>query len=78
MLEEAKRSTIYAPTLKTYTRNKNGRDAYKAMTRSHIGTDKWDQLQKDNLKYVMNTKWNGKNYALDKFTGRHRSRFVQL
>ena len=26
----------------------------------------------------MNTKWNGRNYSLDKFVGLHRSSFVQL
>ena len=26
----------------------------------------------------MNTKWNGRNYSLEKFTGMHRSSFVQL
>ena len=78
MLDEATRGTVYAPTIKPYVRKKDGRTAYFAMVSSHIGEDKWDKLQKENLKYLMNTKWNGKVYSLEKFTGMHRSKFVQL
>ena len=78
LLEEATRGTIYAPTIKPYARGKNGRSAWEAMVSSHAGKDKWEQLQKDKMKFLMNTKWNGKNYSLDKFTGLHRSAYVQL
>ena len=48
------------------------------MVSSHAGDDKWEQLYKDRSKFLMNTKWNGKNFSLEKFTGMHRSSFVQL
>lgn len=78
MLEEATRGTIYSTTVKAFTRIKDGRRAFLAMVSSHIGSDKWEQLQKENLKFLMNTKWTGKVYSLEKFTGLHRSKFVQL
>ena len=78
LLEEATRGGIYAPTIKPYARTKNGRDAWLSMVSSHAGEDKWEQLQKDKHRFLMNTKWNGRNYSLEKFTGLHRSSFIQL
>ena len=78
LLEEATRGGVYAPTIKPYARRKDGRAAWLAMVTSHAGQDKWEQLQKDKNKFLMNTKWNGRNYSLEKFTGLHRSSYVQL
>ena len=78
MMEEATRGSVYASTVKPYSRKKDGRSAWMAMVSSHAGTDKWEQLQKDRSKFLMNTKWNGRNYSLEKFTGIHRSAFIAL
>ena len=78
LLDEATRNTIYAPTIKPFARAKNGRDAWLAIVSSHAGNDKWDQLRKDKTNFMMNTKWNGKTYGLEKFTGLHRSAYVFL
>ena len=78
MLEEATRGTIYATTIKPFSRSKDGRSAWQAMVSSHAGTDKWEHLFKERSKFLMNTKWNGRNYSLERFTGVHRSSFVQL
>ena len=78
MLEEATRGTVYASTVKPHSRKKDGRTAWNSMVSSHAGNDKWEQLHKDRSKFLMNTKWNGKNFSLEKFTGMHRSSFVQL
>ena len=78
MLEEATRGSIYASTVKPHSRRKDGRAAWSAMVSSHAGKDKWEQLQKEKTKFLMNTKWNGKTYSLEKFTGIHRSFYVQL
>ena len=78
MLEEATRGTIYGPTIKPYARLKNGRGAFRAIVQSHAGDDKWEQVKKNKLNFLMNTKWNGRTYSLDKFTGLHRSAYVQL
>lgn len=78
MMEEATRGTIYASTVKPYSRKKDGRSAWKSMVSSHAGTDKWEQLQKDRSKFMMNTKWNVHNFSLEKFTGIHRSSYISL
>ena len=41
LLEEATRGTVYAPTIKPYSRTKNGRLAWNAIISSHVGNDKW-------------------------------------
>ena len=78
MLEEAARGTSYAPTIKPYARTKDGRAAYMSMISSHAGLDKWEKLQKDKTNFLMNTKWNGRTYSLEKFTGLHRASYIQL
>ena len=78
LLDEAMRGTIYAPTIKPFARTKNGRDAWYAIIRSHAGDDKWEDVKKEKINFLMNTKWNGRTYSLDKFTGLHRSAFVML
>ena len=78
LLEEATRSTIYATTIKPYGRKKDGRSAWKSMIASHAGDDKWEKLQKDKTNFLLNTKWNGRQQSLEKFTGLHRSSYVQL
>ena len=69
---------MYVPTVKPYARKKDSRDDYFAMITSHIGDDKWDRLQKENLKFLMNTECNGKFYGLEKFTVVNRSKYVLL
>jgi len=78
MLEIASRATIYATTIKPFSRSKDGRGAWKAMLSSHVGDDKWEQMQREKLKFLMNSQWNGKSYSLEKFLGQHRSAYVQL
>jgi hypothetical protein len=78
MLEEATRGTVYASTIKPHSRTKNGRSAWLSMVSSHAGIDKWEQLHKDKSKFLINTKWNGRNFSLEKFTGMHRSAYVHL
>lgn len=78
LLEEATRGTIYAPTIKPYSRTKNGRLAWNAIISSHVGTDKWEKIQKEKTTFMMNVKWNGRQYSLEKFTGLHRASFISL
>ena len=56
----------------------DGRCAWMSMVSSHAGKDKWEQLQKDRTKFMMNSKWNGRTFSLEKFTGPHCTSFVQL
>ena len=70
--------TDYSSTVKPYQKGKNGRAAWLLMVSSHAGQDKWEQMQKDKMKFIMNTKWNGCIYSLEKFTRIHRTAYVQL
>ena len=78
LLDEATLGTIYAPTIKLFGRTNDGRGAWMAIISSHVGDDKWAKIQKDRMSFLMNTKWNGRTYSLEKFTGLHRSAFTAL
>ena len=77
-IEEATRGTAYSSTVKAFARKRNGRGAWKAMKSSHAGNDKWEQLAKENNKWLLNTKWNGRVYTLEKFCNQHRTKYVNL
>lgn len=78
MIEEATRNTTYAPSVRPFARAKDGRAAYLSLVASHAGNDKWEEVHKSKTKFLVNTKWNGKSYGLDKFTGQHRAAYVAL
>ena len=77
-LEEATRNTVYSSTVRAFARRRDGRGAWKAIVSNHAGSDKWELLQKENMKWLLNTKWTGRNYSLEKFCNQHRTRFVNL
>ena len=77
-IEEASRGSIYATTIKPFSRSKDGRGAWTALITSHVGTDKWERIQKENSAWLISAKWTGKKYALDSFISQHRSKFQQL
>ena len=56
MLDQASRNTIYAPTIKPFSRTRNGRSAWLAIIVSHVGNDKWDQIRKEKFNFLMNTR----------------------
>jgi hypothetical protein len=39
---DATRTTAYAPTITPYKRNKDGRQAFQALTKHYAGIDKWE------------------------------------
>ena len=75
MLEESNHGTVYASTVKPYSRRKDGRGTWFSMLNSK---EKWEKLFKDRSRFIMNNKWNGRTVSLEKFTGIHRSAFVQM
>ena len=78
MVVEAAQGTVYAPTINTYAWKKHGRAAWKAMVSYNAVQDKWEHLQKEKLNFMMQTKWNGRVYSLEKFFGLHHNSFVQI
>ena len=77
-LDEPTRSTTYAPVIKPYAKSKDGRKAYLSLIGSHAGDDKWETLQKNQNKFLVNNKWNGRQFGLDKFCNLHRIAYIQL
>ena len=45
---------------------------------SHVGINQWEKIEKDNTSWLLNSKWNGKKYALESFCSQHRAKFQQL
>jgi hypothetical protein len=78
LLAEATLGTQYATTVTTYSRRKDGRAAYLALVTSHVGGDKWDQIVESNVDLIMNRKWNGMSYKLEKFCNQHRQAHAKL
>ena len=70
--EEASRSAVYAPMLKPFE-IKSMEKAWLSMISSHSRYDKWEKLQNDKLKLLMNTECNGYAYRFENFIGFHRS-----
>ena len=59
--------------MKPFDISKNERVTHMSMISSHYGEDKYENPQKDKLRFLMNTKWNGHTYSLEKFTGIQKS-----
>ena len=64
LLDEATCNTIYAPTIKPFSRTKNGSAAaWEAIIVLLVGDNKWDKIRKEKLNFIMNNKWNGRQYS---------------
>ena len=79
LLEEALRGTQYAPLLKPFQREKDGRAAVALVANQYAGTDKWemDLTRQDDL--LHNCCWKGNsNFALERFVAQHRNAYVSM
>ena len=71
LLKEATHGRVYATTIKTYAKGQYGLSAWSSMVSSHAVQDKREELQKTKIKFLVNTKLNGRTFSLEKFTGLH-------
>lgn len=79
LLEEATRSTQYAPSLKPFQRSKDGRMALISIRSQYAGKDKWEAEIKRMNDILHNRKWKAQaNYPLEKFVALHRNAFVTM
>ena len=78
LLSECTLGTQYASTVTTFARRKDGRAAYLALVTSHIGNDKWEKKVERMTAQIMNLKWNGRTYLLEKFCNKHRTAHAAL
>ena len=78
-IEEAVRGTMYAPSIKPFTRNRRGRDAFEAIKGQFAGKDKWLEVKAKAEQVLHSRKWTGtSNYKLESFIAAHRSAYTQL
>ena len=64
LIEQAARNSIYLTTIKPFENRKDGRGAWLAILSSHVGKDQWERIQRENSRWLMTAKWNGKKYDL--------------
>ena len=80
-LEEATRGTNYNASVKPfgYSRKKDGRAAWFALTKQYCGKDKWEAEIKKHEQVIHSRVWKGQhNFPLEKFIAQHRIAFVTL
>ena len=78
-LEEATRSTMYAPSLAPFSRTKDGRGAHAAIIAQYAGLDKWDQELHRCDDLMKTRKWKGQsNFQLEKYVAQHRAAFISM
>ena len=56
LLEQAARNSSYISTVKTFDRRKDGRGAWKALKQAHVSVDKWDNICRDNSKWMITSR----------------------
>ena len=71
-IEKACRGTSVASTVKTFSRQQDGRSAYLALIDHHAGDSKYRTILKSKMNLLQNIKWNGRNYSLEKHVSNHR------
>ena len=63
-----------------YQTREDGRDAYFALIRHNLGSEKWEKMVKNAQKVLNQRIWNGKNsrYSLKIHISRHREAFNDM
>ena len=78
-LEKATRGTSYAASIKPFTRAKDGRGAWKALTSQYAGKDKWEAEIKRQEQLLHTRIWKGQsNFSLENFISQHRNAYVSM
>ena len=78
-IEEATRGTPFADSIKPFQQQKNGREAFMALSKQYAGPDKWESQLKKMTNLLHTRKWKGQgNYSLERFCQHHRNAFVSM
>ena len=73
-LEKATRGTSYAASIKPFTKAKDGRAAWKALTSQYAGKDKWEAEIKHQEQLLHTRIWKRQsNFSLKNFISQHRN-----
>ena len=77
--EKATRGTSYAASIKPFTKAKDGRGAWKALTSQYAGKDKWEAEIKRQEQLLHTRIWKGQsNVSLENFISQHRNAYVSM
>ena len=73
MISKAVTGTLVESTIKSFSRQKDGRGAFQALVSNHAGETKYRSVAKSRLNLLQNVKWNGQNYPLEQHVSNHRT-----
>jgi hypothetical protein len=73
MISKAVAGTTVESTIKSFSRSKDGRGAYKALVANHAGDEKYRAIVKARMNLLQNIKWNGRSYPLEQHVSNHRT-----
>jgi hypothetical protein len=73
MISKAVAGTSIESTIKSFSRQKDGRGAYKALVANHAGDKKYRAIVKARMNLLQNVKWNGRSYPLEQHVSNHRT-----
>ena len=73
MISKAVAGTSVESTIKSFSRQKDGRAAYRALVANHAGDEKYRAIVKARMNLLQNIKWNGRSYPLEQHVSNHRT-----
>lgn len=73
MISKAATGTSVESTIKSFSRSKDGRGAYRALIANHAGDTKYRAIVKARMNLLQNIKWNGRSYPLEQHVSNHRT-----
>ena len=79
LLEQATRGTLYSASIAPYSRMKDGRATWLALTSQYTGEDKWQAELTKAAQFCQTAIWKGQsNFSLQSFITQHRNAFVTI
>ena len=73
MISKAVTGISVESTIKSFSRQKDGRGAFQALISNHAGETKYCSVAKSWMNLLQNIKWNGQNYPLEQHVSNHRT-----
>ena len=73
LISRAVAGTSVESTIKSFSRQKDGRGAYLALAANHAGDTKYRGIVKSRMNLLQNIKWNGRSYPLEQHVSNHRT-----
>jgi hypothetical protein len=78
LISKAVTGTSVESTIRSFSRQKDGRGAYRALVANHAGDEKYRSIVKARMNLLQNIKWNGKSYPLEQHVSNHRTAIDDL